>query len=66
MHRSDWWIQNQLWGEICPHFSGGKKTPVLYITIYFQAIWIQDYETHPIYKLDPGQFSLGQVHKKAF
>ena len=25
---------NQLWGELCPHFSGGKKTPVIYYHLF--------------------------------
>lgn len=57
------WIQNQLWGEICPHFSGGERHHTIYIlSIYFQAIWIQGYETHPLYNSSPGRFSLGQVY----
>ena len=57
------WIRNQLWGEICLHFCGGERHHTIYIlSIYFQAIWIQGYETHPLYNSSPGRFSLGQVY----
>lgn len=50
--------------KFVPTFLGVKKHQLY--TIYFQTIWIQGYETHPIYNWIRGGFPWAKYVKRPF